>query len=38
MRLTTPMGANESEESAEARLLEMTRAVIAPLPRFIPEE
>jgi EpsI family protein len=37
VRLTTAMGSEESEESAEARLLEMTREVIAPLPRFIPE-
>ena len=37
VRLTTPMGPEESEESAEARLLEMTRGVIGPLPKFMPE-
>lgn len=37
VRLTTPMGPEESEESAEARLLDMTRGVITPLPRFMPE-
>lgn len=37
VRLTTPMGPEESEESAEARLLDMTRQVIGPLPRFMPE-
>ncbi len=37
VRLTTAMGSEESEESAEARLLEMTREVIAPLPKFMPE-
>ncbi|MFD2816973.1 exosortase C-terminal domain/associated protein EpsI [Paracoccus aerius] len=38
VRLTTPMGPEESEDSAEARLLEMTRGVIDPLPRFMPED
>ena len=37
VRLTTVMGAEESEESAEARLLEVTQGVIAPLPKFMPE-
>ncbi len=37
VRLTTAMGPEETEESAEARLLEMTREVIAPLPKFMPE-
>ena len=37
VRLTTAMGSEESEVSAEARLLEMTREVIAPLPKFMPE-
>lgn len=37
IRLTTPMNRGESEESAEARLLDMTRQVIEPLPRFMPE-
>lgn len=37
VRLTTPIGLDETEADAEARLIEMTREVIAPLPRFIPE-
>lgn len=37
VRLTTAMGREETEEAAEARLLDMTRELIAPLPRFIPE-
>lgn len=37
VRLTTLMGSGESEEAAEARLLDITRGVIAPLPRFMPE-
>lgn len=37
VRLTTPMKPGESEDSAEARLLDMTRQVIEPLPRFMPE-
>lgn len=37
IRLTTPMERGESEESAEARLMEMTRNVVGVLPRFIPE-
>ncbi|MFC3169435.1 VPLPA-CTERM-specific exosortase XrtD [Paracoccus fontiphilus] len=37
VRLTTMMNAGESEDAAEARLLDMTRAVIDPLPRFIPQ-
>ena len=38
VRLTTAMAQGESEEAAEARLLDMTRELIAPLPRFIPED
>lgn len=38
VRLTTPMARGESEAQAEARLLDMTRALINPLPRFIPED
>ena len=37
VRLTTPMARGESEEQAEARLMEMTRNVVGVLPRFIPE-
>lgn len=37
VRLTTPMARDESEEAAEARLLDMTREVVPTLPRFIPE-
>ncbi|WP_265501152.1 VPLPA-CTERM-specific exosortase XrtD [Paracoccus beibuensis] len=37
VRLTTLMSKGESEEAAEARLLDMTREVVAVLPRFIPE-
>lgn len=37
VRLTTPIASDESDEAAEARLIEMAREVIAPLPRFIPE-
>ncbi|MEO1788356.1 MAG: VPLPA-CTERM-specific exosortase XrtD [Pseudomonadota bacterium] len=36
VRLTTPMGTGEGEAAAEARLQEMLRALIAPLPRFVP--
>lgn len=36
VRLTTPMKPDESEEAAEARLLEMAAALDAPLPKFIP--
>ena len=38
VRLTTPMARGESEAEAEARLLDMTRGVIQPLPRFMPED
>ena len=38
VRLTTAMAPDESEASAEARLLDMTRQVIAPLPKFMPED
>lgn len=37
VRLTTVIAPGETEEAAEARLLEMTRELQAPLPRFIPE-
>lgn len=37
VRLTTPITGTESDEAAEARLLEMTRSVVGVLPRFIPE-
>ncbi|WP_374303243.1 VPLPA-CTERM-specific exosortase XrtD [Paracoccus sp. (in: a-proteobacteria)] len=36
VRLTTMMSSGESEDAAEARLLDMTRGVIGPLPKFIP--
>ena len=38
VRLTTQIAPGESEESADARLLDMTRGIIGPLPRFIPED
>ena len=38
VRLTTSMRGNETEAEAEERLLEMTRALIVPLPRFMPED
>ena len=38
VRLTTMMRPGESEDQAEARLLDMTRDVIVPLPRFMPED
>lgn len=38
VRLTTPIRGNESEDVAEARLLDMTRDLLDPLPRFFPEE
>ncbi len=36
LRLTTPIRPNESDEAAEARLLEVLGEMQAPLPRFIP--
>lgn len=36
VRLTTPIGGNESDEAAEARLRDMLHAMQSPLPRFIP--
>ena len=36
VRLTTPIGPDESEADAEARLMAMTRELQDPLPRFIP--
>ncbi len=36
VRLITPIGADESEAQAEARLLEALDEVLDPLPRFIP--
>ena len=38
IRLTTPMREGEKPEAAEARLMEVTRGLTGPLPRFIPEE
>lgn len=37
IRLTTPIAIDETEAAAEARLIELTKEVIAPLPRFMPE-
>ena len=37
VRLTTLMKDGETDADAEARLLSMTRELIAPLPRFMPE-
>ncbi|MEM9247687.1 MAG: VPLPA-CTERM-specific exosortase XrtD [Pseudomonadota bacterium] len=36
LRLTTPINPGESDEAAEARLLEVLEEMQAPLPRFIP--
>lgn len=36
VRLTTLIGPQEAPEEAEARLLDVTRALIGPLPRFFP--
>lgn len=38
VRLTTAIAKNETDDQAEDRLLDMTRKVITPLPRFIPED
>lgn len=38
VRLTTPIKPDESLDAAEARLLDMTRNLLPPLPRFIPED
>jgi exosortase D (VPLPA-CTERM-specific) len=38
VRLTTLIGPNESDAAAEARLMEVLRAMQDPLPRFIPDE
>ncbi|SIO59815.1 exosortase D, VPLPA-CTERM-specific [Rhodovulum sp. ES.010] len=37
VRLTTPVRPNETDAEAEARLIDATRALLPPLPRFIPE-
>jgi hypothetical protein len=37
VRLTTPILPNETEAAADARLMEMMRDLITPLPRFLPE-
>jgi hypothetical protein len=37
VRLTTLIGANESEVQAEARLQDVLMELMPPLPRFIPE-
>ena len=37
IRLTTSIREGESDDDAEARLLSMTRELIKPLPRFMPE-
>ena len=37
VRLTTPIVAGETDAAAEARLREMLREIIRPLPRFVPE-
>lgn len=37
VRLTTAIGADESDAAAEARLMDMLRNVMVPLERFIPE-
>ena len=36
VRLTTPIRGNESDDAAEARLMDMTRNLLDPLPRFFP--
>ncbi|MBK4218110.1 EpsI family protein, partial [Paracoccus caeni] len=38
VRLTTPINEGESEDAAEARLLELTRQLSGELPRFIPAD
>ena len=38
LRLTTTIRPNESDEAAEARLLEVLEAMQGPLPRFIPSD
>ena len=37
LRLTTPIAENESDAAAEARLVDVLRAMKGPLPRFIPD-
>ena len=37
VRLTTPILQDETDATAESRLMEMLREVVVPLPRFIPE-
>ena len=37
VRLTTVIGGNETDADAEARLNEVLKEVIVPLPRFVPE-
>lgn len=36
VRLTTPIGPDESDAAADARLMDMVRQVVGPLPRFVP--
>ena len=38
VRLTTLIGSNETEADAEARLIEVVRDVVPPLPRFMPAD
>lgn len=37
VRLTTAIGRDETDAAAEARLMDVLRAAMSPLPRFIPE-
>lgn len=37
VRLTTAMGKDEAPEAADARLMNMLREVMGPLPRFVPD-
>ena len=38
VRLTTPISRGESNDAAEARLLEVLKEVMGPLPRFMPAD
>ena len=38
IRLTTPIGRDETDAAAEARLMEMVTEIQRPLPRFVPVE
>ena len=38
VRLTTPIGRGESDAEAEARLLDVLKGVMGPLPRFMPAD